>query len=470
MAITAQFYTLAKRGNSTKKPTGNGYAVNVSLKESTDLEHPIIEVHDATIMSYNYAYLSYTGRYYWVNGRRSIAKDTFEIELSEDYLASHISSVMGQSVYVAMSSVIYNQWLDDPRVTPDPVPNVQTADCAFEIIGTDSSGNPTYHVISTVITDDGAFNGVDVIYAWDVGAQGNYIKNLAHASFYSTLKQLMGGGDPMDYVCEVWATLLKPTACHSGINKGVKIGDDTNVYDVAAVSDLASIRYEHTFQVPLPTNASDFRFSERFVKYYLILPFIGIIKIPTEVVRASSHLITIAFGGEILSGQISITAKIGNINLGVYGTTLKSPLPLNKQSGAGASMLVNGVGGAISGAVTGAHFGGGWGAIGGAVTGAGMGVAKAAIEGDNVEKTASSIGSISLGALFKSFSKPTVVMVEYDSDIDPATLTPVGRPAEKMGVIQNGYMQTRNASLSFSGTENEVNEVNKAFNAGVYVE
>lgn len=470
MAITAQFYNFAKRGNSTKKPSGNGYAVNVAFKENTDLEAPTLEIHDANILSYNYAYIAYTGRYYWVAGRRSIAKDTFEIELVEDYLASHISSVMGQNVYVAMSSVDFNQWLDDPRVTPAPLPNIATADCPFEIIGVDGDGNPTDHIISTVITDDGAFNGVDVIYAWDVGPNGNYIKNLATASFYKDLKQLMGGGDPMDYVCEVWTTLLNPTACHNSVVKGVIIGDDENAYEVAALADLAPIRYEHTFLIPLPTNASDFRFSERFVKYYLILPFIGIVSIPTEVVRASSHLITIAFGGEVLSGQISITAKIGNMNLGVYGTSLKSPLPLNKQSGSGASMLINGIGGAMSGAVSGAHFGGGWGAVGGAITGAGLGVARAALNGVDVEKTASSIGSISLGALFKSFSKPTVVMVEYDSDIDPATLTGVGRPAEKMTVVKNGYMQTRNASLSFAGTENEINEVNRAFNAGVYVE
>ena len=133
-------------------------------------------------------------------------------------------------------------------------------------------------------------------------------------------------------------------------------------------------------------------------------------------------------------------------------------------------MVINGVGGAVSGAVTGAHFGGGWGAVGGALTGAGMGIAKAAIEGGSLEKTASSIGSISLGALFKSFSKPTVVMVQYGSDIDPATLTPIGRPAEKMTVVKNGYMQTRNASLSFAGTESELAAVNAAFDQGVFVE
>lgn len=468
--IDAYFYTFSKRSNSTLKPSGEGYRVSVAFKETTDLEKPTLEIRDNSITSYNYCRIPDYSKYYRVVGRRSIAAGVWEIDLSEDYLATWISSIMGQPVYVAMSSVDFNQWLDDPRVSPSPLPNVDTEDCDFEIIETDANGNPTNHIISTVITDDGAFDGVDVIYAWDVGPDGNYIKNLATPSFFRDIRTNLGGGDPLDYVCEVWTTLLKPGACHTGVVKGVKIGDDDKAYEVAALTDLAPKRYEHTIMLPLPTNASDFRFSERFVKYYLVLPFIGIISIPTETVRRSSHLMTIAFGGEVLGGQFSITATIGNVNLGVYGTSLKAPLPLTKQSGSGASMVINGVGGAVSGAVTGAHFGGGWGAVGGALTGAGMGIAKAAIEGGSLEKTASSIGSISLGALFKSFNKPTVVMVEYGSDIDPATLTPIGRPAEKMTVVKNGYMQTRNASLSFAGTESELAAVNAAFDQGVFVE
>lgn len=465
--INVDFYTFSKRKNSTKKPTGTAHTVAVSFKETTDLENPTIEVHDATIGSYNYAYIGYTGRYYFVSRRRSIAKDTFEIDLVEDYLASAIDSIRGQAVYCAMSSVNYNVNLDDARVSPMPQPTITPADCAFEVIETDTNGDPTDHVISTVITTDGEFNGVDVIYAWD--EWDNYIKKLGNADFYKDLKNAMGGGDPMDYVCEVWTTLLKPSACHSSVVKGVVIGDDEHPYEVGAITDLAPKRYNHDIIIPQPS-VSDFRYSEKYVKYYLVLPFIGIITIPTDVVRNSAHLLSISFGGEILSGQLVITAKIGSINLGVYGTSLKSPLPLNKQSGAGASMLVNGVGGALGGAGTGMALGGAWGALGGAITGAAMGVAKAAMQGSSVEKTSSSVGSIALGALFKSFSKPTVVLVEYASDIDPATLTPFGRPCEKVVTVANGYMQTRNASFSFAGTDSEIDQVNRAFDTGVYVE
>lgn len=465
--ISIDFYTFSKRKNSTKKPTGTPHTVNVTFKESTDLEKPTVEVVDATIGSYNYAYIGYTGRYYFVSAKRSIAKDTFEIDLIEDYLASAIDSIRGQSVYCAMSSVHYNVNLDDVRVTPMPQPTITPADCAFEVIETDGNGDPTDYIISTVITTDGEFNGVDVIYAWD--EWDNYIKKLASADFYKDLKTAMGGGDPMDYVCEVWTTLLKPSACHSCVIKGVLIGDDEHPYEVGAITDLAPKRYTHDILIPQPS-VSDFRYSEKYVKYYLVLPFIGIITIPTDVVRNSAHLLSISFGGEILSGQLVITAKIGNINLGVYGTTLKSPLPLNKQSGAGASMVVNGVTGAFGGAGTGLALGGAWGALGGAITGAAMGVGKAALQGANVEKTSTSVGSIALGALFKSFNKPTVIMVEYASDIDPATLTPFGRPCEKVVTVANGYMQTRNASFSFAGTDSEIDQVNRAFDTGVYVE
>lgn len=133
-------------------------------------------------------------------------------------------------------------------------------------------------------------------------------------------------------------------------------------------------------------------------------------------------------------------------------------------------MAISGVGGAISGAVMGSR-GGVWGAIGGAAAGAALGVAGAALTTPNMEKVSSSMGSIALSALYNEFYRPTVVMIEYPADIDPATLSPViGRPCERVSTVKNGYMQTRAASFSFAGTDKEIEQVNRLFDAGVYVE
>ena len=465
MNINANFYTLSKRKNSTRKPTGAGYAVSICFKDDTDLENPTIEVHDANIKSYNYCYIDYTARYYWVSARRSIAKDTFEIDLVEDYLASAISSIFGQSCYVAMSSVDYDTELDDGRVVPVPAADFDDASCDFEIINSQSGTEVYLTQCATLITEDGIFNGVDVVYGWDAA---DYISRLANPTTLDTIRQRLGGGDPMDNICEIWTTPLNPAKCHTVQGKSIHINGDT--YDVQCLSKLNVKSYFDTITMPRPS-VSDFRYSERFVKYYLKIPYIGVITIPTELVRASvSNLLEITYGADILTGQMVFTASIRGVSLGVYGTSLKSPIALSKQGNTAAQMAISGVGGAISGAVMGSR-GGVWGAIGGAAAGAALGVAGAALTTPNMEKVSSSMGSIALSALYNEFYRPTVVMIEYPADIDPATLSPViGRPCERVSTVKNGYMQTRAASFSFAGTDKEIEQVNRLFDAGVYVE
>ena len=467
--INVDFYSFSKRKNSTKKPTGTPHTVSVSFKEETELERPTIEVHDSTIAGYNYAYIAYTGRYYWVSGKRSIAKDTFEVDLVEDYLASHIDGVRGQNVYCAMSSVDYDEELDDPRVVP--VPDAATVSnpvsCGFDLFRL-SDGEPTVNSYSSVIAKNGTFDGVEVVAGWEVGH--NFIQDVGDPSIFNQIITAMGGGSPIDYVCEVWQSPLSVSKCHAyDAAKTLEIGGKT-YDDAVVVTNLKPIRHTDTIMLPTPPY-DDFRFSERFVNYYLMLPFIGCVNIPTDLVRQSSHLLNITYAGDVLSGQITIGVYLMGICLGVYGTTLKTPMPLNQQGGSIGETIVQGIGGAAKGAAAGAVTGGGWGALAGGVGGAIGGGVKGAITGDKVEKVSTSIGALSILALYKNVSAPTVIMIAYDSNVDPASLAAVsGRPCHKVVTVKNGYMQTVNASLSFAGTDGEINEVNNAFNGGVYVE
>lgn len=466
--INVDFYSFSKRKNSTKKPTGTAHTVSVSFKEETELERPTIEVHDSTITGYNYAYIAYTGRYYWVSGKRSIAKDTYEVDLVEDYLASHIDGVRGQNVYCAMSSVDYDEQIDDARVVPVPLAaEVESAHCGFDLFFI-SGGKPTVNKYASVISPDGLFDGLEIVTSWEVGH--SYITDASTPSVYKDIKEDMGGGDPMDYICEVWQSPLFASKCHSvSTNRSIEVGGKT-YNDVNAIASLQPIRHTDVIMLPLPSY-NDFRFSERFVSYYLMLPFIGCINIPVDLVRQSSHLLNITYAGDVLSGQITIGVYLAGVCLGVYGTILKTPLPLNKQSTNVGDIIVQGVSGAAKGAVAGAATGGGWGAIAGAFGGAIGGGVKGAITGDKVEKVSASAGALSILALYENVTAPTVIMIAYDSNVDPASLAAVsGRPCHKVVTVKNGYMQTVNASLSFAGTDGEINEVNNAFNGGVYVE
>ena len=63
--MTVTFYDFSKCINSTKQPTGVGTDVSVVLKEGCSVENPIL-VLTGNNFTYNYAYISDFGRYYFV--------------------------------------------------------------------------------------------------------------------------------------------------------------------------------------------------------------------------------------------------------------------------------------------------------------------------------------------------------------------------------------------------------------------
>lgn len=67
MAISATFYSMTKKQNSTKRPNSGGTSFNISLKEQTSVQTPRITIKTSGNPSvYNYCYIPTFSRYYWV--------------------------------------------------------------------------------------------------------------------------------------------------------------------------------------------------------------------------------------------------------------------------------------------------------------------------------------------------------------------------------------------------------------------
>lgn len=459
MAITANFYSLAKRTNSTLKPTGEAYTIDVKLKEPCDLETPTIEVHDANILQYNYCFLPFTGRYYFVEARESIAYQTYNITLAEDYGASHIDAVRGQSVYVEMSSYGYDQYIDDGRVVPIPeITSVRNYADNFNIVESPTMSENCYQFMS-VINDNGLLNGTDIFFGLNGSVAADFLKACADLAWYEQIAQRVGSCSPLDFVNELWWTPLIPQNCH---NTG---SNTASLYDITVSGDcLASATVKrHSTPITLPKpSVSDFRFSDRFVKYYLEIPYIGVITIPTSLTYGVSAL-EVAYAGDCLTGNMTIAPKCGKAQLGVFSTSLKAPLPLSRQGSRGAGALISG----IVGAAAGGKLAGG---VGAAALG-GAGLVRGMMMPADQHVVSSSAGSISPWGCRDVIGNLAVVMYEYDSNVNPATFAAVaGRPTEKVITIQNGYIQARNASVSFAGTQTEIDAFNALLDGGLYVE
>ena len=466
--ITATFYQFAKRENSTLKPaSGTGTDIVITFKEQTNFINPTIEVHHTGAFLFNYCYIDFTGRYYFVRSPETIAKDTYLMNLECDVLASHIDAVRGQNVYAAMSSYAYDELLDDSRIyaMPPTAAQVREDAKAFTILQQPNPTVETMYQFMSCVTRDGSMNGVDVFFGYNDTLITNFLKQCADENWMQQIWNSLKGVSPLDWVNELWWSPLIPQNCHEVGSK------TTNMFDINITADCITNpkvkKHITTIDVPKPS-VTDFRYSQRFVSYYLLMPFLGVKQIPTELLRDRSA-IEIGYAGDCLSGQMVIAPRVNKISLGVFGTSLKAPLSLSRQVNQVGQMIKQAAPFAAGGAMLYSKIGAS--PLMGALT---MGTAAAFTRGIGdmpaVDDVGGAIGSIApLGC--PTAQNLSLVMIEADSNINPATLTAIaGRPTEKVVTIQNGYVQTHDASVSFAGTAEEVRQFNNLLNGGIYVE
>lgn len=465
--ITATFYQFAKRENSTKKPaSGTGTDIVITFKEQTDFINPTIEVHYTGAFLFNYCYIDFTGRYYFVRSPETIAKDTYLMNLECDVLASHIDAVRGQNVYAAMSSYAYDENIDDPRVVP--LNDVEVSwNAPFYMTGL--TGNIPYQFLS-VITDDGLLSGVDIFYAGaSSGRIGDYVKSLSEVQFWEDLAQRVSGVNAFDALNELYYLPFIPEFCHN-----TDAGHSANVFGKAftGFSCIADPRVTpHTdgqIEIRKPTNR-DFRYSEKYVKYYLQVPYIGVISVPTDLCRKASYL-SFDYAMDCVSGCMMIAPRVAGVLLGIFTANLKASVGIARQHRQGSVIMQAAVGQLTGGVMTGAMLGGVTGALAGALGGAMVAGAQSVLTLPSFDRVGGGSGSLASLGLTNEHGVQ-LYCVEADSNIDPATLNAIaGRPTEKTIAIGNGYIQAVNASVSFAGTSDEIRQFNNLLNGGIYVE
>lgn len=468
-SIQATFWTFAKRENSTKAPTDGGVAQSIVLKDATDLLNPVIELHLAEAFRYNYCYIDFTGRYYFIKSFDSIAKDTYTANLECDVLASWISEVRGQSVYASMSSYGYDDLLDDGRIYSMPPTKAQQIEYAksFNILQANTPTVETTYQFMSAMTRNGNLNGVDVMFGLGNSLATMFLESCADENWLQQILNGINGVSPLDYVNEMWWSPLIPQNCHSVATKDTKIFD-IEIEDVTVIDSPTVKKHHTTIDVPKPSY-TDFRYSERFVKYYLQIPYMGVKQIPTELLRDRSA-IEVCYAGDCLTGQMVISPKVNKINLGMFATSLKAPLSLSRQVTQVAQMIKQGAIGAGLGAAAFKALGANP-LMGALAVGTKMAFTRGIGDMPQMDDVSATNGSIAAIGCQQTAGDLALVMIESDSNINPASLAAIaGRPTEKVVTIQNGYIQTHGASVAFSGSPEEIRQFNSLLNGGIYVE
>ena len=122
--MNVSFYNVKIKKNEINKTLGTGVVKSCSVKDGMSVEDPVLYMsYDASLMSYNYIYISDFGRYYFITGREIDGK-TLYITCHVDVLTSFKSDILS-SVGTASRSNFYNKNIPDKMVASLPGENVQ---------------------------------------------------------------------------------------------------------------------------------------------------------------------------------------------------------------------------------------------------------------------------------------------------------------------------------------------------------
>lgn len=448
--MECKFFTLSKRINSTLQPTGDGDTLNIVLKDATNLYSPTLDCMTISDpRAYNYCRLF--DRYYFVRDWRSLAYNLWECELKEDVYATWKDSVIGQNVYARYTSNHYNTLLDDSRVTPLKTYTAHSSTLPFTLVDVD------IHNFIT-ITGKGGNNNGTCIFCDDVANE--FFDYVSDMPWWQDLGEKINGIDPLDYIGEAWATPLRPAECFSLTQGSVQLFDMT-VSGQCLSSPLVPVTHAQNISIPRPTN-TDFRYTNKYVKYYLTVPYCAVKTLPTDIM-SGMDAIRVHYSGDCTTGSISVvvlgTGAMAGVVLAKFSTSLKMPIIIGRQANINIPQIVaSGLSLATSAYM--GNIAGGVGSI--------KGITQGFIPSD-LDAQASAIGSIAEFGSRLGQLNIVLTMVEYESsEIPDASVS--GRPTFKNVSISGGYYECSDASVSFAGTSNEISEFNNALNSGLYVE
>lgn len=106
MGFTANLYKFSKDNRSTGIPSGTGTTVsNIVFKENTSRENPVLKL-DATTLNddYDYNYMSFLGKYYYINDIVMGNNDILELHCKKDPLATYRTQIRNSTQYVVRST------------------------------------------------------------------------------------------------------------------------------------------------------------------------------------------------------------------------------------------------------------------------------------------------------------------------------------------------------------------------------
>ena len=481
MALNVNFYTFAKKSNSTARPSGNGEVISCILKSDCSIRNPVIILERglASAPTWNYAYIPEYGRYYFINNWAWTDHRLWAADLSCDTLATFKQQIGDAFLYVLRSSAA-----SDGNIVDDYYPTKMT--CQTDVtIGT----SPWIHTIGSDDIDLSA--GVFVVGY--VTSQQPNDSHMYGSVVYSAMRQsglralvdellddtlLSGNGfdtadatlalqksliDPLSYIKScIWLPVLYESIGGTELDS-LHIWDWSIPCSHKIISnDPPYIQYAVTLDLikhPLTLTRGNYLNTAPYTRVNLDLPPFGNLELDTTLTSNASQVQSlITF--DMITGQGRARVLIDGVCTDMAESQIGVPIQLSQVTkdylGAAQSGF-NAVVGTISGIVSGQYAG--------AISSAGNGIANAVRA---MQPRGSSVGGAGSFAHLKNRARLYhQFMIPVDEDNEHC-----GRPLCQIRQVSTlpGYLLVKDAELDLAGFTEEAAEIRDIMESGFFYE
>lgn len=457
MGFTVNLYTLSKRDNSTKRPTGNGTSFSCIIKSGSGILHPTItldlgKTNDPS--QYNYAYIPNFDRYYFIE-EWYFDRALWTASLKVDVLATYKTEIGNSSLYVMRSASAHNGDIIDTLYPAK-------SGCSF---ASDTKTNPWTTGMTYVV-------GI-VSQSATCGSQTHYglirpgFADLCHW-LLSDVVTTANGFSVNDASLELQRSLVEPLqfikTCvllplpigdtHGNAGQPINVYGWQTPYNGKILNENDAIVKSYTFTIqkhPDTNSRGNYVNSAPFTAITLTIPPFGTFDIDTSVTCNASTLdATIRI--DQITGKGTLTVMCNGIVLNRIEAQIGVPISMSSVSRDYLGAVSN-VGGSIGDFVTGDVLGG--------LSGIGNAL-------KSLQARSNTIGTTgSYGSLIGDFRLDHQFFRPIDDDN-----THNGRPLCAVRTLNtlSGYMIIQDGDVAINGTSTEDAQVRNYLETGFYYE
>ena len=477
MSFKVNLYTLAKRDNSTKRPTGSPAEYDCILKDGCSILTPAIKLDlglSVDPSQYNYAYIPAFGRYYFIEDW-FFNERLWTAHLNVDVLATYKTEIGNSSLYILRAAGASNGNIVD---TLYPC----KAGCTFDTDIKNNPWNTTPVPVIGVIGKGGVFGSMNY-YALDPSDPTELNTLLSKLLTPTEIINASNDFNDIDASPALQLSLVDPIQyIKTCVMIPVTLADITAM-DAAAGIDVYSWNFSTGRKIhPASRIYKNYSFTLKkhpdtaargnyvncapYTNITLTIPPYGCIDIDTSV-TCNATTLDVEIEIDPTNGKAIMVVKCNNIVLNRLEARIGVPVSLSSVTrdyvGA-ASSAASGAIGAVMGAAGGAAAGP-VGIAAGAIMGGGASIGNAV---QAIQARAQTVGST---GSFVSNRGDFKLDYQFFRPVDDDN-THNGRPLCDVRQISSlsGYMIIQDGDVTIAGTATEDSKIRNYLEAGFYYE